>query len=458
MKRIVTLVLVLTILLAGFGNLSLDNRLEQIIIKHDLSAYEKVENTNSAKVELGRMLFFDKVLSGNKDISCATCHHPGLKSGDNLALAIGVGGSGLGESRIMGQGRDRIPRNSPEIFNRGASEWHTMFWDGRVSGTSEAGFVSPADNKLPNGLENVLAVQAMFPVTSRDEMRGEIGDKDITGSENQLAFISDAAPQSVWNALMKRLLAIPEYQEQFKKAYPNLSLNSLGFEHAANAIAAFEIDAFTFVNSPWDRYLGGDFRTLSVSAKRGALLFYGKLNCVACHSGNLFTDQLFHNIAIPQFGPGKDNAAPLDVGRFAETGNPKDRFAFRTPPLRNVSITSPWMHNGAYTDLEEVLQHHLDPAFALRNYDLEKLPVELKASFKGDKTLINRIIYNLDSLVKESKQIKRKEMIDLLAFMEALTDTSTNELKEMIPKTVPSGLIVETLPVQEINKARQRSY
>ncbi len=435
---------------AAFSYFSLDDQLKEVIKKNDLKAYEKVPPLDSAKVELGRMLFFDKVLSGNRDISCATCHHPSLKSGDNLALAIGVGGFGLGETRVMGEDRERIPRNSPELFNRGAEEWHTMFWDGRVSGTPNTGFLSPADEKLPEGLDNVLAAQAMFPVTSRDEMRGEIGDTDIFGEQNELSLISNAAPQSVWHALMQRLLAIPEYRQLFKQAYPQIPQNKLGFQHAANAIAAFEIKEFTFVDSPWDRYLRGDLSALNDSAKRGALLFYGKANCAGCHAGNLLTDQQFHNIGVAQFGPGNENAAPLDAGRFAETGNPKDRFAFRTPPLRNVAISGPWMHNGAYIRLEDAIRHHLNPMKALVDYDIEQLSPELRLTLKNDPTVIARMLSNLDAGVSSSISLEDKEVEDLLAFMESLTDSSAMNLNRLMPNAVPSKL-----PVEEITPYRR---
>ncbi|MCB0238120.1 MAG: hypothetical protein KDH08_05655, partial [Anaerolineae bacterium] len=109
------------------------------------------------------------------------------------------------------------------------------------------------------------------------------------------------------------------------------------------------IDAFTLLDSPWDRFLAGDDSALSTDAQHGALLFYGDAGCARCHSGNLLTDQEFHNAAVPQLGPGKGRQNPyIDLGRARETGNPDDRFAFRTPPLRNVALTGPWMHNGAF--------------------------------------------------------------------------------------------------------------
>ncbi len=446
MKNIVVYSIGVLVLLAWISHyFSIDEQLKRAISDNELEALTVVPKIDSSKIKLGRMLFFDKILSGNRDVSCATCHHPSLNSGDDLELAIGVGGYGLGKTRKMGNGRERVPRNSPEIFNRGYDEWHIMFWDGRVSGSQDSGFISPADEKLPEGLENVLAAQAMFPVTSRDEMRGEIGDHDIFGKENELSLISNAAPQSVWHALMKRILSYPGYQKLFKEAYPNVAVDELGFQHAANAISAFEMNEFSFINSPWDRYLRGDLDALEDSAKRGALLFYGKAKCSGCHSGKLFTDQQFHNIAVPQFGPGKDNAAPLDAGRFAETGDPEDRFAFRTPPLRNVANTGPWMHNGAYNSLEDVILHHVNPSEALKNYDVEQLSQELRTTYKGGESVINGLLDNLDPLMRSSNELNERDIENLMAFMRSLTDSKVYNLKELLPDSVPSNLPIEEI-------------
>ncbi|MBI1967308.1 MAG: cytochrome-c peroxidase, partial [Gemmatimonadetes bacterium] len=111
-----------------------------------------------ALVELGQALMFDKILSGNRDVSCATCHHPALHTGDGLSLPIGVGGTGLGPTRRQGVGQHGqgvlpfVGRSAPNVFNRGQPEWTTMFWDARVSGTRAAGFTTPAGSALPGGL------------------------------------------------------------------------------------------------------------------------------------------------------------------------------------------------------------------------------------------------------------------------------------------------------------------
>jgi cytochrome c peroxidase len=140
---------------------------------------------SEAKVELGRLLMFDKILSGNRNIACATCHHPLAWTGDGLSLSVGEGGCGLAVTRDLGSGSsavvERVPRNAPFVFNLGAREVGVLFHDGRVAvdPTHPSGFRTPAGDALPPGLGSVLAAQAMFPVTSTTEMAGQPGENPI---------------------------------------------------------------------------------------------------------------------------------------------------------------------------------------------------------------------------------------------------------------------------------------
>lgn len=437
---------VLTVLVGLFlggsvqGSDPLDRELHRLIREYDLSAGEPSEPQPPAKVRLGRLLFFDKLLSGNRDIACATCHHPSLATGDALCLPIGTGGVGLGPGRVGDPSRPLVPRNATEIFSRGSSDWTTMFWDTRLHLDSAGSIVSPAGSLLPPGLDNLLAAQAMFPVTGRDEMRGLPGDPG-----NEIAEIEDGDFPGIWSAIMRRVLAIPAYRRLFARAYPEVRPSALGFEHAANAIAAFEAAAFTRPDSPWDGYLRGRRDALRPAAKRGALLFYGRAGCVSCHSGNLFTDQKAHNLAVPQLGPGKPPSAPLDHGLENLTRMPLDRFCFRTPPLRNVAVTGPWMHNGAYTTLEGAVLHHLDPVQALANFDLSQLPPEIAATVRTDPETLAALTANLDPLVATPRELSPRELKDLLAFLESLTSTSLDELPRLVPRSVPSGLPVDRI-------------
>jgi cytochrome c peroxidase len=176
---------------------------------------------DTARVELGRHLFFDKILSGNLNISCATCHHPLADTGDGLSLPVGEGGTGLGISRDTGSGynriTDRVPRNAPPVFNLGAREFTLMFHDGRImqDDSRPSGFQSPAGDDLPAGLDNALAVQAMFPVTSSAEMAGQAGEN---AQADAAAAGNLAGPGGVWEQLADKLRAIPDYVDRFMSA------------------------------------------------------------------------------------------------------------------------------------------------------------------------------------------------------------------------------------------------
>lgn len=394
-----------------------------------------VDEQPAALVELGEALFFDKELSGNRDIACASCHHPALASGDGLALPIGTGGVGLGPDRILALDRSLVPRNSPEIFNRGSEHWQTMFWDGRVVETS-TGFVSPAGDALPESLSSVLAIQAMFPPTSRDEMRGKVGDVGVAGEPNELSLIEDGDLTSIWDGIMARVLEIPEYVDMFGAAFPTVAAKDLGFEHAAEAIAAYEAEAFAFTASPFDRYLAGDDDALTLAEKRGAEVFV-EAGCVMCHSGPLLTDQSYHTLGVPQVGPGKAPGDPDDLGRFLVTGDDADLYAFRTPPLRNVTLTGPWMHDGVYSDLETVIRQHLDPIGTCEAYErgeLGGLPTAVA---------VDAALDSIDPAVDTLEPLSDEQIADLIAFLGALTDPAASDLDYLVPDSVPSGLPID---------------
>ena len=417
-----------------------DVRLSELMKRANVAPPTNPPPPSPELVKLGEALFWDPELSGNRDTSCATCHHPDLGTGDDLSVSIGTNGFGLGPQRDMGTARELIPRNAQPLFNLGYEEWDILFWDGRVSEDPVTGFQSPASDRLPSGLDSLLAAQAMFPVTSRDEMRGDRGDVDVFGNPNELAMLVDYKSQPIWNALMKRLLAIPGYAELFEAVYPDVPAEELGFQHAANALAAYEIAIFTFEDSPFDRYIQGDKTALSEEAKQGALLFYGEAGCSSCHSTGLLTDQKFHNLAVPQIGDGKGREQPFDLGRARETGNSCDRYAFRTPPLRNVAITGPWMHDGAFTTLEATVRHHLDPTASLQNYDVSQLTALMTETCQDQpETLAAIMSWYTPKNASEGVQLSTEEMRALLAFLESLTSPSALDLKHTIPSSVPSG-------------------
>ena len=421
---------------------SLDESLRTVLSENNIEEFDIGPDQEPMQVALGQLLYFDREISGNRDVACATCHHPTTGTSDDLSLSIGVGGTGLGATRVLGVGKSFIARNAPEVFNRGAPQWTTMFWDGRID--TEVIDGNPAGSLLPTVLlGNPLAIQAMFPPTARDEMRGDSGDDDINGDPNEIGNIDDADILDIWAGLADRLRVIPEYATLFPLAFDDIDDPSdIGFEHAALAIAAFEVDAFSFDESPFDRYMGGDDTAISDSAKRGALLFYGDANCVGCHTGSLFSDQLYHNVATPQVGPGRGAEAPVDIGRSVVSGSAADDYAFRTPSLRNITESGPWMHNGAYTSLRAVVEHQLDPVSGLMSYDPTQLSVAMQELVLEDDATMDAMIDNLDELVVAAT-LSSEQVDDLVAFLEALTDPAAVDMSALVPTSVPSGLTVD---------------
>jgi cytochrome c peroxidase len=245
---------------------------------------------------------------------------------------------------------------------------------------------------------------------------------------------------------MVRLLSTAGYPELFAAAYPGTADSDLGFEHAATAIAAFEAAAYGYDDSPFDNYLRGDLAALSDDQKRGAIVFYGEAGCASCHAGPLMTDQQHYNLAVPQLGPGKDPLTGLDFGRFGVTGDGQDLFRFRTPPLRNVTATGPWMHNGAFSGLQDAVVHHLDAVKSLRKYKARKqlLQNELVATVVDDEATNETLVAELDL---PASKLNGRELKDLISFLESLTVPDLQErLLLTIPPSVPSGLLEDGMP------------
>ncbi|KIG17756.1 Methylamine utilization protein mauG precursor [Enhygromyxa salina] len=391
-----------------------------------------------ALVALGGALFFDPILSGPKDTACATCHHPSLGTSDGLSLTLGTGAVGLGPMRAEGPHPPFGPRHSQALFNLGQPGFTHMFWDGRVQLDARGQLQTPAGPDLLPGLHGPLAAQAMFPVLDRQEMRGEADQLTVLGEPNELGALADDDPQAIWAALMVRLGAIDGYVALFAAAYPDQSFDELTFVAAANAIAAYERQAFSFPDAPWDAYLRDDISAISDAAKLGAILFYGAAGCGACHVGPLLTDHLFHSTGVPQLGPGNPASAPFDHGRELDSHDPADRFAFRTPSLRNVAISPPYMHDGALLELQQVLVHYGSPTTSIVDFDPAGLLPELIGTVQQGPDHIAEIVATLSELLELDPNFVG--LSNLREFLKTLTDPSVATLPELRPDTVPSGL------------------
>lgn len=400
--------------------------------------------------QIGQLLFYDKILSGNRNISCAACHHPKLGTGDGLSLGVGEGGIGLGQKRVSETGENRIkkriPRNAPALWNLGAKDIDILFHDGRlsVSEAYENGFDSPAEEWLPLGLETILAAQAIFPLVAQFEMAGNPKENEIAGAVHDRI---DAA----WPIIAKRVRTIPEYGEMFAKAFETVSNpEDVTITHIANALAAFMGIEWQSNDTRYDQFLTGDDTALSATEKRGFALFDGKANCSSCHAGALLSDQKFYALAVPPFGPGRTRGFdPMvrDVGHMGESNNVHDAYRFRTPMLRNVALTAPYGHNGAFATLEGIVRHHLDPASSFAAWDkaqtnLVSVPEIEHVDFAiwDNPRELQKVAQKIDI---KPVDLTESEIADLLAFLNSLTGTnSVSNPVFGVPKTVPSGLEV----------------
>lgn len=274
-------------------------------------------------------------------------------------------------------------------------------------------------------------------------MRGFPGELDVFGEANEMADLTNADFALIWPLVVERALGVAEYRDQLTSLF-GVAESEVTVVHLAEATAAFMTDAFTTLDSPFDRYLAGDDSALSDAAKRGGILFYGRASCSGCHSGGLQTDQGFHNIAAPQVGTGKGDEAPLDFGRGRVTGDAAENFRFRTSSLRNTELEGPWMHNGAYADLEDAVRHHLDPESALLSYDDLQVEPELVGTYQNDPDTLDMLLGSLDPLLAvQGEPLTDPEVDDLMAFLSALTDPSALNLLHLVPDQVPSGLPVD---------------
>ncbi|MDX8351386.1 cytochrome-c peroxidase [Cognatiyoonia sp. IB215182] len=398
------------------------------------------------EARLGQLLFYDPILSGNREVSCGTCHHPAFGTGDGLSLGIGDGGIGLGPKRVVdpeNMPEQRIPRNAPALFNLGAHEFTVLFHDGRIEVDPDrpGGLRTPLDADMVTGFASLLSAQTMFPVLSADEMAGHYSENDVSQAVRRGVITGEGG---AWDIIARRVADVPAYADDFIAVYDHIDdPDQITFADISNAIAVFMEWEWRSDTSPFDAVLRGE-GTLPEPAATGMELFYGKAGCAACHSGPFLTDHDFHAMGVPQIGPGKAarfESHARDEGRFRVTGDVADLYAFRTPSLRNVALTAPYGHAGAHSDLRSFVVAHLDPKAGLQAYDLTQatlpeMPVD-DAGGLADSPAI------MAAISEEPIAVTDAEVTALIAFLDALTDPIAVEGRLGIPETVPSGLPVD---------------
>lgn len=400
------------------------------------------------RVALGHKLFYDPILSGNRNISCATCHHPAFGTGDGVSLSLGEGGIGLGPDRKPDPNNppeQRIPRNAQSLFNLGADTVTTFFHDGRLEAdlAHPDGIRTPLGEDMLSGFDSALSAQSMFPVLSPDEMAGHYAENEIALAVRQGRI---TGPDGAWERVTRRVTEIPEYRAALDVIY---GLDAaVDFTDIANLIADFIAVEWRADDSPFDRALL-NHSPLNPAAMRGLNLFYGAANCATCHSGWLQSDQSFHAIGVPQFGPGKAarfESHQRDEGRLRVTGADTDRFRFRTPSLRNVELSAPYGHTGAFATLERAIEHHIKVPDSIASYDPSEAVLPRFDGAASDWVTWNDARERSEIAERVTMQavaLSGAEVSDLVAFLRSLTDNSWRERGLGVPASVPSGLAVD---------------
>ena len=428
--------------LTVMGQLSMAADLPKPLTNDDFRSVSKKE------AALGQLLFYDPLLSGNKEVACATCHHPALGTGDGLSLSLGDGGKGFGLKRVVDPANipeQRVPRNAQPLFNLGAKQIQVLFHDGRVEvdPARASGLRTPLEDEMVSGFASIISAQTMFPVLSGDEMAGHYSENEISQAVRRGTL---TGKNGAWDLIAQRVASVRDYAKKFETIYPHISgPDDIEFIDVSNAVAAFMEFEWRSDTAPFDTILTGE-GTLSKAAGKGLELFYGVAGCASCHSGALLTDHGFHAMGQPQLGPGKGarfESHARDEGRFRVTGFEADKYAFRTPSLRNVELTGPWGHAGAYSDLTAFVAAHIDPRAALANYD--RSGVVLTKFDAADWRIMDDLVEVAaiaNAVDREPVSLSKQEVAELVAFLGALTDTAAQTGRLGVPKSVPSGLLV----------------
>lgn len=427
-----------------------------------------IPSINDVQPQLGMRLFFSKSLGGDRDSACVTCHHPVLGGGDNLSLSIGVGAESpdlLGEGRFHDSSAadydagPPVPRNAPTTFNIAAWD-QVLFHDGKVEsigktplahGDDTQGIRTPASafgTADPLASINLSATQSRFPITSRAEMKG-FNHEDKDGQEIREYVASRIGG---YGEGAGELSNTDYWLSQFRTAFNNPTATAetlITEQNIALLIGEYERSQ-AFSNTPWRKYIEGDNSAISASAKEGALLFFqsipeGGANCASCHSGDLFSDESFHNIAMPQIGRGKGDGidATADFGRFRETGIETDKYKFKTPSLLNVEVTKPWGHAGAYTSLKTVVRHYINPEVAVLNYDVSQLTQpgiqnldKMETNTQDAITKLNILRATTTENVVQNVELTDSQINNIVDFLHTLTDPCVKD-RGCIDKWIP---------------------
>jgi len=475
-------ILVLAFAAAAFAPEDLDGQL--IALLHQAGFTGRIQSTlerrlrrpvDAGLADLGRLLFFDKIASLHSDNSCAGCHSPTNGFGDSQSIAIGIQNNNLvGQNRVGPRNQRRTPTVANSAF------FPALMWNERFFAPSgdpfdnSRGFTFPApegSTRFPPHdptIKTLLVAQAHLPATELVEAAGFTGTAGTIDpsfdpfDDGQGSIIpppdgSGSRNEPIRQTVLRRLNASPLYRQLFARVFPSVAAGGpIDFSMFGRAIAEFEF-TLMFADAPIDRFARGEQWALSVPEKQGAILFFGKAGCVGCHSvggafNEMFSDFQTHVVGVPQiapeFGVGKGNVIfdgpgqDEDFGLEQVTGNPADRYKFRSSPLRNVSLQPAFFHNGSFNRLEDAIYHHLHPFESALKYNPISAGVDRDLAYRLGP--IQPVLARLDPLLLHPPHLSPQEFENLVAFVRTgLLDSraSSQNLCSLIPATLPSGMV-----------------
>ncbi len=423
----------------------LDSELSNVLSQHGFTG--NIESTLKQKLgrriddqlaDLGRNLFHDTIVGLKGDQSCAACHSATAGFGDTQSIAIGID-----NNFIVGPDRagTRNQRRTPSVVN--TPFFPTLMWNSRFAALSgnpfdnSVGFIFPAPEGTTLSYKaHLLVAQAFIPPTERVEAAGF----DFPGDN-----------YAIRHEVIRRINEVAAYRKLFGKIFPEVKRGApITYDMFAQAIAEFEF-TLVFADAPIDKFARGQKNALTAEQKKGALLFFGQANCAACHSVSGASNEMFgdfsqHVVGVPQIVPSLGNVTfdgagqNEDFGLEQVTGNPNDRYKFRTSPLRNVGLQPAFFHNGAYTRLEDAIRFHLNPMQLAPLYNPATAGVD--ADLRNPVGPITPVLARLDPLMQNPINLSDEEFRQLVEFLRhGLLDerAKPENLRKQIPARVPSG-------------------
>lgn len=393
--------------------------------------------------DLGRLAFHDSLLGLNDDNSCSGCHAAPLGFGDSQSIAIGVENNNIvGPNRIGPRNQRRAPLVLNNVF------YPALMWNSRFNSISGDPFDNSAGFQFPlpegfslSGMPHLLTAQAFIPVTEKPEMAGFHPSVPVTND-------------GIRAAVFERLNANADYRRLFAKNFAEVKAGGpITYEMLARAIAEFEF-TLVFADAPIDKFARGLRQAMTEDEKRGAILFFGRANCVSCHAvagqaNEMFSDFRQHVAGIPQIMPASGNVtfdgqgANEDFGLEQVTGDPDDRYAFRSSPLRNLSLQPAFFHNGCFTRLDDAVRYHLDAIGSAPSYNPVAAGVDV--DLQGPMGPIAPVLARIDPALATPITLTNDEFRQLVVFLRnGLLDPKANphDLRKLIPARVPSGRAV----------------